>query len=225
MNSSLPKLHPLMTIAAVSITAFSLLGIGAITGLVTPAHSDHTEALPISASTPAETEAAAEQKDQRAETLSMPKEKSTVSNPSAVWHIPTIGKTNTDSKASASSPRSEVVTDTKVCAHCGQIESIGLVKHDGDGSGLGAIAGGVTGGVIGNQIGKGKGSTLMTILGIGSGAYAGHTIEKKVKATSSYVVKVRMQDGSARTVTQTDKPSFAVGDQVKIANGGLAAIS
>lgn len=225
VNSTLPRLHPLMAIAAVSITAFSLLGIGAITGLVTPSHSARSETLPISVSAPAETEVAAEQKGRGAETFTMLKEKNTASNPSTAWHIPTIGKTEAVSKAGTVSPQSEIVSGAKVCAHCGQIESISLVKHDGDGSGLGAVAGGVAGGVVGNQIGKGKGNTLMTILGIGGGAYAGHTIEKKIKETSSYVVKVRMKDGSARTISQTDKPTFAVGDQIMVTNGRLAAIS
>jgi outer membrane lipoprotein SlyB len=88
---------------------------------------------------------------------------------------------------------------------------------------LGAVAGGVTSGLIGNQIGRGRGNTVMTILGVGGGAYAGHTIERKMKSTTSYVIKLRMQDGSYRTVTKQSKPDYTVGDHVKLLNGNLTA--
>jgi outer membrane lipoprotein SlyB len=224
MNASHTRLHPLMALAAVSVTAFSLLGIGAITGLVTPAHSERTEMSPVPALT--ETVAAAvvanDQKAPKSEIVTKTAGKTTASDAPAAQRSNTTGKSGAAAEASKNALPAK---DAKVCASCGQIESISLVKHDGEASGLGAVTGGVAGGVVGNQIGSGKGNILMTLLGIGGGAYAGHTIEKKIKATSSYIVKVDMQDGSKRTVTQTEKPMFAVGDQVRITNGRLAAMS
>jgi outer membrane lipoprotein SlyB len=221
MNASHTRLHPLMALAAISVTAFSLLGIGAITGLVTPAHSDRMEMSPVQ--TPAETLAANDQKAPKSEAVTKAEAKTTASSTPAAQHGNTPGKSGTLSDAGKGTRQPS--KGANACAACGQIESISLVKHDGEASGLGAVTGGVAGGVVGNQIGSGKGNILMTLLGIGGGAYAGHTIEKKIKATSSYVVKVNMQDGSKRTVTQTEKPMFAVGDQVRITNGRLAAMS
>ena len=83
------------------------------------------------------------------------------------------------------------------------------------------IAGGIAGGVLGNQVGKGNGNTLMTVLGAGGGAYAGHTIEKKVKTKTVYVIKVHMADDSYRTVTQYTRPDHAVGDHVKVSSSQL----
>ena len=107
------------------------------------------------------------------------------------------------------------------CSNCGTVVSIRTTEREGEASGLGAVAGSVTGGLIGNQIGKGNGNTLMTILGVGGGAYAGHTIEKKVKAKTAYVIRVRMQDGKYRSITQDSPPQVAVGDRVKLDQGRL----
>jgi outer membrane lipoprotein SlyB len=107
------------------------------------------------------------------------------------------------------------------CVNCGTVESVRLVEHKGSGSGLGAVAGGVAGALIGNQFGGGSGRTVMTIAGAGGGAYAGNEIEKNVNKTSAYQIKVRMEDGSLRTLSQRDVPSVKSGDHVRISNGAI----
>jgi outer membrane lipoprotein SlyB len=109
------------------------------------------------------------------------------------------------------------------CQDCGRIISIKHIQTDGEASGIGAVAGGVAGGVIGNQIGQGQGNVLMTILGVGGGAYAGHTIEKKVNAETAYVIKVKMENGEFKTVRQHHEPAFTIGDAVKVKNGSLTS--
>lgn len=217
------RMHPLMAITAVSLTIFSLLGIGAITGLITPAKSERMESLQAAAPASASGQAIAEPKAQQTANAVSPKGQADTGISREARHATTGTKAAAKSHSSALAATAD--SGAKTCVHCGEVASINLVKHDGDASGLGAVAGGVAGGVVGNQIGKGKGNILMTILGAGGGAYAGNTIEKKVKATTSYVVKVHMNDGSTRTVTMADKPLFAVGDQVKVINGGLSVIS
>ena len=108
-----------------------------------------------------------------------------------------------------------------VCAHCGTVESVQAVKQAGEGSGLGAVAGGVLGGVVGNQIGGGNGRKAMTVLGAIGGGVAGHQIEKSVRSTTVYSVRVRMDDGTLRTVTQSQAP--AVGARVKVEGSTLRA--
>lgn len=219
---SFRSMHPLMAIAAVSLTMFSLLGIGAITGLITPANSQRLETLQAAplATASGTAQAANEPRPDQTGNAAMPQAKASAGNTQPARH-----QTNSKAESATKGSSPGAASSTKACTHCGQVESINLVKHDGEASGLGAVAGGVAGGVIGNQIGKGKGNILMTILGAGGGAYAGHTIEQKVKATTAYVVKVHMNDGSTRTVTMADKPTFAVGDQVKVINGGLSVVS
>jgi outer membrane lipoprotein SlyB len=204
--------HPLILAAAVAVIIFSLLGSAAITGLIPAAHSERAE--PVKA--PVEISASAETTD--------PKKKSqsaTTSQKSTTKSQP--GEPNSARTPVKEKSPSTKETKTAVCATCGVIESIRMVQQNGDGSGLGAVAGGVTGGLIGNQIGKGRGNTVMTILGVGGGAYAGHTIEKKMKSSTSYVIEVRMEDGSYRTVTKHSQPEYVVGDHVRVVSGKLTA--
>lgn len=111
-----------------------------------------------------------------------------------------------------------------LCKNCGTVESVRLVERKGSGSGLGAVAGGVAGALIGNQIGGGSGRTVMTVVGAGGGAYAGHEIEKNMNKTSAYQIKVRMADGSMRTLTQREVPNVNSGDRVRVGNGAIAEV-
>lgn len=111
-----------------------------------------------------------------------------------------------------------------LCANCGTVESVRLVERKGSGSGLGAVAGGVAGALIGNQFGGGSGRTVMTIAGAGGGAYAGNEIEKSMNKSSAYQIKVRMADGSMRTLSQREVPNVNSGDRVRISNGAIAEV-
>ena len=95
----------------------------------------------------------------------------------------------------------------QTCTNCGVIESVRAVQQKGQGSGVGAVAGGVLGGLVGNQMGKGSGKTAMTVLGAIGGGLAGNEVEKQQKASTVYEVRVRMDDGSTRTITQSSEPT------------------
>lgn len=112
-------------------------------------------------------------------------------------------------------------TQAAVCAHCGVVESVQAVKIKGEAHGVGAVAGGVLGGVVGNQFGKGNGRKAMTVLGAVGGGVAGHEIEKNVNAKTVYKVRVRMDDGSLRTLQQSQAPD--VGTRVKVDGSTLRA--
>lgn len=195
--TALRKTHPMVLIAAAALTVFSLLGSAAITGLIPSAHSEKPDVV------------------QR-----LTDGTGTV-----------IANGQIPDKAPVS-PGKEIVkpdhatpsTPKKIaCVDCGKIVSIRAVEQKGEASGLGAVAGGVAGGVIGNQLGKGNGNTLMTVLGVGGGAYAGHTIEQKIKTHTAYLIKVRMQNGSYRMITQYSQPQHAVGDEVRLQNSQLTS--
>ena len=107
------------------------------------------------------------------------------------------------------------------CSSCGTVESINLVESKGQGSGVGAVVGGVAGALLGNTMGQGNGRTAMTLVGAGGGAYAGNEIEKNTHKTSSYRIRVRLENGELRTVYQRNPPTVAVGDRVKVVNGAV----
>jgi outer membrane lipoprotein SlyB len=110
-----------------------------------------------------------------------------------------------------------------VCTTCGVIESVQAVQHKGEGTGMGAIAGGVLGGVLGHQVGGGNGRRVATVVGAVGGGLAGHEIEKRARSETSYSVKVHMDDGSTRTVTQSTAPT--VGQRVTVDGSTLRASS
>jgi outer membrane lipoprotein SlyB len=115
------------------------------------------------------------------------------------------------------------VAAAPVCATCGVVEAVTPVQQKGEGSGLGAVAGGVVGGVVGHQVGGGTGKQAMTVLGAIGGGLAGHEIEKRARSTTSYQLKIRMADGTTRTVTQAQM--LAVGQRVHVEGGKVTPAS
>lgn len=101
-----------------------------------------------------------------------------------------------------------------VCNICGIVEAVEPVQRQGKATGLGAVAGGVVGGALGNRMGAGSGKTAMTVLGAVGGGFAGNAIEKRARSETVYRVKVRMEDGSQRTLTQAQ--TVAVGSHVTV---------
>ena len=108
------------------------------------------------------------------------------------------------------------------CANCGVVESVTAQRQEGKGTGLGAVAGGVLGGVVGHQMGNGNGKKAMTVLGAVGGGFAGHEVEKHARSVTVHRVKVRMEDGSLRTVTQREAP--AIGARVRVENKRLVPV-
>ena len=125
--------------------------------------------------------------------------------------------------AEPEAPRAAAVktaTATVRCEDCGVVESVRAIELKGEGSGVGAVAGGVVGGILGNQVGGGNGRTAMTVVGAGAGAYAGHELEKNMKRSVSYEIRVRMDDRSTRTFRST-QPDVGVGQRVSVRDGRL----
>jgi outer membrane lipoprotein SlyB len=109
------------------------------------------------------------------------------------------------------------------CAGCGTVEAVRSVQHKGEANGVGAVAGGVLGGVIGNQVGGGNGRKAMTVLGAIGGGLAGHEVEKRVRTETVYEVRVRLDDGGMRTITQKTAP--APGSRVVVEGSTLRGVS
>jgi outer membrane lipoprotein SlyB len=110
------------------------------------------------------------------------------------------------------------------CHSCGTVEGVRTVQRKApEGSGVGAVAGGVLGGVVGNQIGNGSGRSVATVLGVIGGGLAGNEVEKRVRTTTVYEVRVRMDDGSVRTLTQSAAP--ALGSRVTVDGSTLRSAS
>lgn len=97
----------------------------------------------------------------------------------------------------------------ETCRNCGVVESVSTVSRVGQTRGIagtkvtpGMAIGGVVGGVLGNQLGSGNGRAATTVLGAAGGAYAGHQIERSRARYNAYVLHIRMDDGTMRTLEQ-----------------------
>ncbi|MEP6791560.1 MAG: glycine zipper 2TM domain-containing protein [Ramlibacter sp.] len=118
------------------------------------------------------------------------------------------------------------VAQAPVCHSCGVVESVVAVQHQGQPRGIagtqvtpGMAIGGVVGGLLGNQIGHGNGRAATTVLGAAGGAYAGHAIEKNTTRYTTYQMRIRMNDGTVRTVEQ--RSSVALGSHVVVDHGAV----
>jgi len=124
-------------------------------------------------------------------------------------------------RGTVKAPEASPQRAASVCANCGRVEAVEAVQQKGEGSGLGVVGGAVVGGLLGNQVGGGSGKSVATVLGAVGGGVAGNEVEKRARATTTYQVRVRMDDGSLRTVTQGTAPTL--GQKVTVEGSTLRA--
>lgn len=245
MENNRPTLHPALMIAAASVTALSLAGVGVLTGVLPfgQKHADPAGQLTTAAVQPAAAPM------QPAAAMPPVAQAPTVSVNVNTTPAPAAAKAASRPAAKSTAPRpvsvargepsdievyrapSQVRTAAPVyapaapaiCHDCGTIESVREVAKEADGSGVGAVAGGVLGGVLGNQVGQGRGRDLATVVGVIGGAVAGNQIEKAQKRVVEYQVTVRFEDGTSRVFTQQTTPAWRSGDRVRVENGLLVS--
>jgi len=197
--------HPLIIIAAITVTLFSLVGIGAVLGWIPT--SVGTGAAPVVQ--------APEQANAQPEPAKPVEAKPVVKQ----------AKPKPIARTEPPQPAAQTVVPppppmvAAVCRECAVIEEVREVEKAGQGSGVGAVGGAVVGGVIGHQVGRGRGKDVATVLGAIGGGVAGNQIEKNVKKTVEYQVVIRYEDGTKGLFTQATPPSWRSGDKVRIING------
>jgi len=189
-------LYPTLLIAGIAVIIASMLGIAAMTGLLPQAQSQAVDG-------------------RTGGSEGKPVAKTTTGKTAS-----TNAAANSSAKPAGSKTTPPPAVAAARCTDCGVVDSVRAVEVKGEGSGLGAVAGGVLGGVLGNQVGGGSGRTAMTVVGAGAGAYAGHEVEKNMKKSVSYEIRVRMDDNSYRTFHST-QPDVGVGQRVKVRDGQL----
>ena len=225
------SLHPLAAVAAVSVIGFSATGIGVMTGAIPSTFGSHPKAeatvpqtvlelMPAAApSVPAYTAAT------RLASAPVAPKKKPAAKPAEPVRVassePAPLPAPVPAPAAAAPPPPAVAAEAPKCLDCGIVESVREVEQKGESSWMGPVAGGIGGAILGKQMGKGAGNTIMTVLGAAGGAYAGHEIEKRVRSTRQWVVNVRMNDGSSRTLSYPSQPQWHAGEKVRVENGTL----
>ncbi|OEZ51422.1 hypothetical protein JAB1_05180 [Janthinobacterium sp. MP5059B] len=219
MTTTTKSLHPLVLAAAVAVLLFCGVGTAALMGWLPSSQGD---SQPLAASTSAEqmTNLQANQPPANLQPASaqplaaLPPQQQQQQQQQPVRQP----QPQQPQQQYAAAPAPQV------CANCGVIEAIHEVNTRAEGSGVGAAGGAVVGGLLGNQVGGGHGKQLATVLGAVGGAVAGNQIEGSVRATRSYNIVVRLDNGKTRTVHQSAAPNWRQGDRVRVVNGGLRAI-
>lgn len=242
MSSPSRTVHPLLIAAAIAVILFCTVGIAAIMGWIpdstgrnsvpfagtgVPAGATAPPA-PISVLPPS---ALVQQSSQMlGATAPAPHSAPAPSYATASVAPATVARDRVRSKdepAARTGERRRVAAapERSWCSNCGNIESVRKVTTRARGSGVGAAGGAVLGGLLGNQIGGGRGRDLATVAGAVGGAVIGNQVEGNMKATTSYEVRVRLDDGSARTFIRETAPPWRTGERVRIVNGGIRAIN
>jgi outer membrane lipoprotein SlyB len=228
--------HPMMIIAAISVTLLSAAGIAAIMGWI-PNSNSQQAAAPLVAEAPKAPAAVEPVKSaEPAKVVEAPKpapvaaaKPKHVAKPDTHVEHKTIvsNESRNEPRAVEYAPPVQVAQAPvrQICYDCGVIDSVRAIEKAGEGSGLGAVAGGVAGAVLGHQVGGGRGKDVMTVLGAVGGGLAGHQIEKTVKKTKTYDITVRFEDGTTRVFNQPTEPAWRAGDKVRVNNGIISSNS
>jgi outer membrane lipoprotein SlyB len=233
-----PRLHPLLTAAAISVTVFSAVGVGALTGVLPTSRGSVQEQSPApvsvqAAQAPVQAAAPEVAPAMPAARASSPTPKP-VKKVAARPHTPApvayneYGQEPRVAQAPATTPPPPPVEAPRPVVPAGTfgvVQSVREVSQPAETSnGIGPIAGGIAGAVLGNQVGHGMGKNIATVLGAAGGAYAGKEIEKRARAEKHWETTVRLEDGSSRTVSSSAAPIWQPGSRVRLVDGQLQPV-
>ncbi|MFL9988171.1 glycine zipper 2TM domain-containing protein [Paraburkholderia sediminicola] len=227
------RIHPLVATAAGAVIIASLAATAAVTGLFPKASSsgaqtDQTQAAQVATQpgvvdSAAPANAAAQQAAQQQAQQQAQQEQA--QRPPQPAPMPAQQQQYAQQQQAQPAPQyaQQQPSQPAYCSTCGTVTSISAVRQEGHGTGIGAVGGAVAGGVVGNQFGSGNGRTAMTVLGALGGGLAGNSVEKHIRSTTSYSVRVRMENGKTRYFTYHEAPPFQQGQRVRVENGTLVA--
>jgi outer membrane lipoprotein SlyB len=228
------KIHPLVATAAGAVIIASLAATAAVTGLFPKASStsptnDQTQAAQVATqpavAQPAEPTAAQQQQAQQDQLAQQQAQQRAAAQAAQQQQQQPPAPQVAQQQQPVQQPNyaQQQPAQPAYCSTCGTVEAISTVRHEGQGTGIGAVGGAVAGGLIGNQFGRGGGRTGMTILGALGGGLGGNAVEKHLRSETDYSVRVRMESGKTRYFTYRQPPPFSQGQRVRIENGTLAA--
>ena len=223
MQTSKQSLHPLLTAAAISVTVFSAVGIGAITGLLPNSIGSNREQAPVELSAPQAPASASSRAVPAPEFKDMPPAVPSATPAPAKKVVKKVVARAPAQQPPAVHAQAPVEAPKPVPAGIlGVVESVREVSTPAaESNGVGPVAGGIAGAVVGNQFGKGMGRNVATVLGAAVGAFGGREIEQRVRATKRWEVQVRLDDGSSRTINSEAQPYWQGGERVRLVDGRL----
>nr|WKF56453.1 hypothetical protein HUO10_000910 [Paraburkholderia busanensis] len=236
------RIHPLVATAAGAVIIASLVATAAVTGVFPKASSsgaqnDQTQSAQVTAqpnvvdsaapASPTPNSASAQQAaQQQAQTEAAQQQaaQQQQASMSAAQQQQYAQQQQAQAQAQpAPQYAQQAPAQPAYCSTCGTVVGISAVRQEGHGTGIGAVGGAVAGGLVGNQFGAGGGRAAMTVLGALGGGLAGNSVEKHIRSTTAYSVRVHMESGKTRYFTYHEAPPFQQGKRVRIENGTLVA--
>lgn len=155
-NPSTNRIHPMIAVAAASVTLVSLLGIAAITGILPSSHGSAVNTPSLASQTPYESAPAP----------------IAVQKP-VVRHATNNLANHTQQQSNGQYAQGE---GQQQPAPAPVQQKQAAAPHN---SPIGIGVGAVIGGLLGNQVGSGDGKTLATIAGAVGGGYVGNEVAKR----------------------------------------------
>jgi outer membrane lipoprotein SlyB len=219
MDTHTKKLHPLLLLAAISLTVFSAVGVAALTGLIPHSKGSVSDAIPVAAvSTPATVPVT----EPMIEPAPQP-----VKKPAAKRHsAPKVAAAEVPAWTPAPVAQAPQVIETPKPVVkpgvLGTVVAVREVEQKGDAKGVGAVGGGLAGAVLGHNIGDHN--KLVTVLGAAGGALLGNHIEKQARATKHWELTVNLDDGTTQTLSSENQPFWHQGDRVRLYEGKLQPV-
>jgi outer membrane lipoprotein SlyB len=205
LNKMSGRIHPLMAVAAVAVIVVSLVGVAAITGILPSSTANQA------GNTPAQP------------TYMTPDAPNTQQAPVAQVQPAPVKRAVQHNRPNTDYAQRDQQQAAAACSNCGRVESVQAIQSAAKPSGVGVGVGAVIGGLLGNQVGGGNGRTLATVAGAVGGGYAGNEVEKRNHTTTTYQVRVRMDNGDMRTFSQDGPDGWHAGDRVRVVNGALTS--
>jgi outer membrane lipoprotein SlyB len=214
MEQAKTRLHPLMTVAAVSLTVFSAVGIAALTGVLPHSRGSSEPVIAPEVQKPIE------------HAVAMPVPAAPATQPKAkprpvARHAAPRPPAPVQVAAAETPPAVDVVKPASLPGVGGVIESVQEIEQKGENPIAGPIIGGIAGAVLGHQFGEGRGKMVGTAVGAGAGILGGKVIEQKVRATKHWETTVRLDDGSTQTIKSESQPAFHAGERVRLVEGRI----
>ena len=170
MEHTVPnRIHPLMAVAAFSLTLVSLVGAASILGLLPNSQAKNGAQTEIGAmAAPAPQIGSPYGSPSAAQLQQQPQiQPQPVQQPRVVEHRTIVHHTYAPARQSSRDDSPARVAQAPVQQAAPQNSAVGI--------GLGAVVCGL----LGNQVGSGRGKTIATIAGAMGGAYAGNEIAKR----------------------------------------------
>jgi outer membrane lipoprotein SlyB len=229
------RLHPLIATAAGAVIVASLAATAAITGVFPKASSNLAEnpqtqsaavtPQPVVDSAAPSAPSAAQQQAAQEQAAAQQQAEQQAAQQAAQQQAAAQQQPQQQQAPAqpVAPPQPSYAQRPAYCSTCGTVEAITAVRHEGQGTGIGAVGGAVAGGVVGNQFGRGSGRTAMTLLGALGGGLAGNSVEKHIRSETDYSVRVHMESGKTRVFTYRQAPPFQQGEHVRVQNGTLVA--